>query len=122
MIDIETGVRDADETRADGEPDEMRVVLCSDLALDGVVVVPDRLLTEVEQSGDRVARHAGGKQAQDFRFARAQVLGHATRSGQPVGRDGAGDILAQESSAAGDSLDGAEQVLRFGASLVIVQN
>jgi hypothetical protein len=33
VIDIETGVRDADETRADGEPDEMRVVDCADLAL-----------------------------------------------------------------------------------------
>jgi len=118
MIGIETGVRDADETGAAGEPDEMRVVLCSDLALDGVVMVPDRLLAEVEQFGNRVARHSRGEQAQDFRFAWAQVLDHAARSGQPVGRDGAGDILAQESSSAGDSPDGGQQVLALSTSSI----
>jgi hypothetical protein len=57
MIDIETGVSDANQTRADGEPDEMRVVLRSDLALDGVMMVPDCFLTEVEQLRNRTARH-----------------------------------------------------------------
>jgi len=32
MIDIETAARDSVETRTDDEPDEVRVVPCSDLA------------------------------------------------------------------------------------------
>jgi len=57
MIDIETSVRDAYQTRADGEPDEMLVVIRSDLALDGVMMVPNCFLTEVEQLRNRTARH-----------------------------------------------------------------
>jgi hypothetical protein len=48
VINVEARVSDADETRADGEPDKMRVVLRSDLALNDVVMVPDRLRAEVE--------------------------------------------------------------------------
>jgi len=56
-------------------------------------MVADRLLTEVEQSGNCLARHSGGKQAQDFRFALAEVLEHATQSGQPVGRTARAPIM-----------------------------
>jgi hypothetical protein len=49
------------------------------------------------------------------RISVSRGLKCSTTLRDPVGRDGAGDILAQESSAAGHSLDGAHHVFRFAA-------
>jgi hypothetical protein len=52
---IESGIFDVDETRADGEPNEMHVGLCADLALDCVMMVADGFRTEIEKVGNGFA-------------------------------------------------------------------
>src|SRR5215469_11398258 len=85
VMNIKSCIYNAHKSGADGEPNQMRVVLSPDLALNGIVMIANGFLAEIKELCDRFACHARGKQAKNFCFARAQVLDNSFRSCEPVG-------------------------------------